>query len=153
MSTPPEHLVFLQLEKLSAELLSADPTPAADLWQRAAAAIDGIEEELVEAYVAISDRDAAALADVIQRWRAGKLALPECDKAVLGRAMNAIRRRIKLTRLDAESTLGGPMTSGKSSGIVGVRAPTQYADEVWETLVRLGRLVDVGDGLYEISGS
>ena len=70
---------------------------------------------------------------------------------VLKTALKAFRKRIKLTRLDAESDLGvGPMSSGRTSGIVAISPPDQYPREVWEELVKQGRLKHAGHGLYEL---
>jgi hypothetical protein len=71
-------------------------------------------------------------------------------KETLARAMKAFHRRLKLTRLDAESKLGhDPMTRGEKSGLVGVRPPEQYPREVWDALVAQGRLRHLGQGIYE----
>lgn len=73
------------------------------------------------------------------------------DPAVLKRAMKAFRKRMKLTRLDDESRLGrSPMTGGKSSSVVAILPPRQYAPEVWAELVRQGKLKDTGNGFYEL---
>jgi hypothetical protein len=75
---------------------------------------------------------------------------PSADE--LRKALKAFKKRLKLARLDAESTLGrGAMTGGKSSGIVSITAPHQYPKAVWDELVRQGRLKYVGQGLYEIA--
>jgi len=72
---------------------------------------------------------------------------------VLKQAMKAFKKRLKLTRLDAESTLGGgPFSSGRGSGIVAIQPPNQYPREVWEKLVEHGRLRRAGGGLYELAG-
>ncbi|MCZ6688617.1 MAG: hypothetical protein O7H41_03340 [Planctomycetota bacterium] len=69
----------------------------------------------------------------------------------LKRALKAFRKRLKITRLDAESSVGGgPMSSGRNSGIVAVRPPDQYPQEVWDKLVEQGKLSSVGHGLYEL---
>ncbi|UCD51914.1 MAG: hypothetical protein JSW27_04610 [Phycisphaerales bacterium] len=70
----------------------------------------------------------------------------------LKRAMKAFKKRLKLMRLDDESTLGGgPFSGGRSSGIVAIQPPSQYPREVWDKLVELGRLRRVEGGLYELS--
>jgi hypothetical protein len=70
----------------------------------------------------------------------------------LKKAMKAFKKRLKLTRLDAESTLGGgPFSGGRDSGIVGIRPPNQYPQEVWDKLVEMGRLRRVEGGLYELA--
>ncbi len=68
----------------------------------------------------------------------------------LKRALKAFRKRLKITRLDAESSLGGgPLSGGRKSGIVAIRPPTQYPQEVWDKLVETGKLKSVGHVLYE----
>jgi len=74
---------------------------------------------------------------------------PPLDKATLKSAMRAFRKRLKLARLDDESRLGGrSLTPGARSGITGIRAPDRFPPEVWEELVRQGRLESHGGGLY-----
>ena len=69
----------------------------------------------------------------------------------LRRAMKAFKKRLKLTRLDSESSLGGgPMSGGRSSGIVAIRPPAQFRQAIWDELVARGRLKASGHGLYEI---
>ena len=44
-------------------------------------------------------------------------------------------------RLDEESKVGvGPMSGGRSSGILAITPPDQYPDAVWEELARQGKL-------------
>ncbi len=65
-------------------------------------------------------------------------------------ALKAFNRRMRLTRLDDESRLGhGAMTGGMRSGIVAIRPPNQFPKEMWDELVRLGKLKYAGQGLYE----
>lgn len=69
----------------------------------------------------------------------------------LRKAMKAFKKRLKLTRLDSESGLGGgPMSGGRSSGIVAIRPPAQFRQAIWDELVARGRLKASGHGLYEI---
>ena len=75
---------------------------------------------------------------------------PSPSKEELKRALKAFKRRLKLTRLDDESKLShGAMTGGGASGIVAIVPPNQYPQEVWDELVRQGKLRHVGQGLYE----
>ncbi|MFV2069507.1 MAG: hypothetical protein ACC645_21290 [Pirellulales bacterium] len=70
---------------------------------------------------------------------------------VLKRALKAFKKRLKLTRLDHESSLGvGPLSGGRPSGIVAITPPDQYPRKVWETLVEQGRLKESGQGQYEL---
>ena len=69
----------------------------------------------------------------------------------LKQALKAFRKRLKLTRLDAESNLGGgPLSSGRDSGIVAVAPPQQFPQAVWDALVRQGKLKPAGRGTYEL---
>lgn len=73
------------------------------------------------------------------------------DKDTLKAAFKAFKKRLKLTRLEEESKIGrSPTTSGRGSGIVGIVPPNQYPHEVWEELVRQGRLKRSGQGVYEL---
>jgi len=52
-------------------------------------------------------------------------------------ALKAFKKRLKLTQLDAESKIaGGPLTSGRGSGIVAIMPPIEYPPEVWEELAK-----------------
>ena len=70
----------------------------------------------------------------------------------LRNALKAFKKRLKLTRLDDESSLGhGPMSGGKSSGIVAIMPPNQYPRVVWDELVKQGKLKYAGQGLYQLA--
>ena len=69
----------------------------------------------------------------------------------LKRALKAFKKRLKLTRLDEESGLGGGnMTGGRTSGIVAITPPNQYPRAVWDELVKQGKLIASDQGLYEL---
>ncbi len=69
----------------------------------------------------------------------------------LRRALRAYKKRLKLARLEDESRLGGgPMSGGKKSGIVAIQPPNQYPKAVWDELVKKGKLVYSGQGMYEL---
>jgi hypothetical protein len=66
-------------------------------------------------------------------------------------ALKAFKKRLKLTRLDAESRLGvGPLSGGTTWGIVAIAPPNQYPRAVWDELVRQGKLKNAGQGLYSL---
>ena len=72
-------------------------------------------------------------------------------REVLKRALKAFRKRLKLTQLDHESSLGGgPLSGGRSSRIVAITPPDQYPRKVWDTLVEQGRLKKSAQGQYEL---
>jgi hypothetical protein len=65
--------------------------------------------------------------------------------------MKALKKRLKLTRLDDESRLGhDAMSRGGRSGVVAVKPPEQYPLEVWQALEAKGRVRGDRHGLYEI---
>lgn len=68
----------------------------------------------------------------------------------LKRALGAFKKRLKLTRLDQESKLGGgrPTTSGKKSDVMGIIPPSDFPPAVWKELARQARLKDMGGGFY-----
>jgi hypothetical protein len=69
----------------------------------------------------------------------------------LKQALQAFKKRLKLTRLDDESGLGGRrLSSGRDSGIVAIQPPNQYPRAVWDKLVEQGKLRRAGAGLYEL---
>lgn len=73
------------------------------------------------------------------------------DPAQLKSALKAFKKRLKLSRLDAESALGhGPMSGGGHSGIVAIMPPNQFPQAVWDELARLGKLRRAGHGMYEL---
>ncbi len=70
---------------------------------------------------------------------------------VLKRALKAFKKRLKLTQLDCESSLGvGPLSGGRPSGIVAITPPNQYPRHVWDAMVEQGRLKKAGPGQYEL---
>ena len=69
----------------------------------------------------------------------------------LKRAMKAFKKRLKLTALDDESRLGrSPLTGGGTSGIESIIPPREFPQEVWDELVKRGRLSKDSDGFYRM---
>jgi hypothetical protein len=66
-------------------------------------------------------------------------------------ALKAFKKRLRILRRDDESAFTrGAMTGGRQSGIAAVKPPHQFPREIWEELVRQGKLRYAGDGLYEL---
>ena len=66
-------------------------------------------------------------------------------------AFKAFKKRLKVLRLDAESSIvGGPMSSGRPSAIVAITPPMEFPLAVWDELVRQGKLKRGGGGTYEL---
>lgn len=123
-------------------------------WKEAEAAVAaaGASEDAGVA-LPVMERDARELAALLAGWDARKIPLVEHDQAVLRRAMNAFKKRLKLVRADdAITSSRNPLSRGASSGITGVRPPEQYPQDVWDTLVAQGRLKDAGHGVLETVG-
>lgn len=73
------------------------------------------------------------------------------SKETLKAAFKAFKKRLKLTRLDAESNLNyRPTSTGKTYDIVAITPPNQYPQEVWDELVKQGKLKATRHGTYEI---
>lgn len=72
-------------------------------------------------------------------------------KETLQRAVKALKKRMKLTRLDDESKLGhDAMSRGGASGVVAVKPPEQYPAAVWQALEAKGRIRLDRHGLAEL---
>jgi hypothetical protein len=141
-----------QMQLLSTVLAAVVQDPTSDAaWQAARAARAACQVDDADLVLALETRDAAALGAILEQWTSGKRLFPEHDREVLKRALKAFRKSLKVTRLDAESSLGvGPMSSGRHSGIVGMRPPDRYPPAVWEELARQGRLIAGKFGVYEL---
>jgi hypothetical protein len=73
----------------------------------------------------------------------------EVTDADMKAAMRAFHKRLKLTRLDDESRLGGRYTSGgRKSQADAIEPPKDFPREVWDALVQAGRLKPMGKGFY-----
>lgn len=72
-------------------------------------------------------------------------------KDELKAAFKAFKKRLRLTRLDEESKMTRrPTTSGQGSSIVAITPPKQFAQAIWDELVKQGRLKNAGHGMYEL---
>jgi len=77
----------------------------------------------------------------------------EPTKEQLKGALKAFKKRLKLTRLDAESQLSrNPLSTGRGHGIVAISPPSGYPQAVWDELVRQNKLKKSGQGQYELVG-
>ncbi|MHC4392731.1 MAG: hypothetical protein ACYS22_15655 [Planctomycetota bacterium] len=67
--------------------------------------------------------------------------MSEFTKDELRRAIKAFKKRLKLVQRDDESSsLGGPLSGGKKSGIVGIVPPPGFPPEIWDALAEKGRI-------------
>jgi hypothetical protein len=66
-------------------------------------------------------------------------------------ALKAFKKRMKVTLLDSESgKIAGPLSSGKTSSIVAITPPSQFPREIWDELVKAGKLRYEGHGMYQL---
>jgi hypothetical protein len=67
-------------------------------------------------------------------------------------AFKVFKKRLKLTRLDDESRLSGRgLSAGRSSDVVAIGPPSEFPKEVWDELVRQGKLRYAGNGTYGLA--
>jgi hypothetical protein len=155
VSETENRLLITRLRDLVARIAAGlDPAAADAAWAEAETAVNaaGAGEEAAIA-LPVLERDANAVAALVAAWDAKTTPLATEDQAVLRRAMNAYKKRLKLTRADDEySSSRNPLSRGTSSSILGVRPPDQFTADVWALLVRHGRLRDGGHGLLEPIG-
>lgn len=106
----------------------------------------------VEQVVRACDVDGLdAIIDAIEGKVDAAAAAPirEFPASELDAAMRAFHKRIKVSRLADESRLGGRYTSGgRHSDIDAIKPPDGFSDEIWQALVRAGKLKDMGGGFY-----
>ena len=149
MFNPQAELLSHFLAARAAEV-AADAANA-EAWLAASQALGTLKDVDPDLAAAVGARDRALLQAILDQWASGKRPLPEHDRDLLKRAMRAFRKRLGVTQLDDESTVGvGPMSGGRSSGISGVSPPAMYPRAVWLELARQGRLVNAGQGVFEL---
>jgi hypothetical protein len=77
---------------------------------------------------------------------------PQPTPDELKRAFKAFKKRLKVTRLDAESSIsGGPLSGGRRADIVAISPPADFPQAVWDALVKQGKLKPAGRGMYELA--
>jgi hypothetical protein len=149
MFDPERQLLSTVLSAVAAQLTTAGANELP--WEEARRVLAPTRAQEPQLAALIEARDLAALRARVEGWASGKELLPKQDREVLSRAMKAFRKSLKVTRLDAESTIGGgPMSAGRHSGIAGMRPPERYGREVWDELARQKRLISVGHGIFEL---
>lgn len=146
----PQHSLLSRHLARVADRLAAAPDDTGP-WTDATAALGVTREREPDLAAVVDGRDVAALKTVVAAWSDGSRMLPEQDRAVLHSAIKAFKKSLKLTRLDDESRVGaGPMSGGRQSSIVAITPPARFAREVFDELVRQGRMRGGRDGLYEL---
>jgi len=149
MFNPQAELLSQFLAARAAEV-AADASNA-EAWSSAKQGLGSVRDVDADLAAAIEARDPALLQAILDAWASGKRPLPEHDRDLLKRAMRAFRKKLGITRLDEESSVGvGPMSGGRSSDISGVSPPGIYPRSIWLELARQGRLISAGQGVFEL---
>lgn len=122
-----------------------------DSWTLAGRLLTRFPVDRAEATRVVSAKDHAGLDALVRGLENPRSA--QADAAVsegdMTAALKAFRKRLKLTRLDQESKLGGRYTSGgKKSDIDAIVPPNEFPPEVWRALEAAGRLKAAGGGFY-----
>lgn len=154
--------LLAQIEAQLVTITAADAAAAGPCW-------GGMHKLLVKAKIdarevmgVIGSRDLKALQRMVGVLRGDAPEpepIPATDSATahqpdhdtMQNALRVFRRRLKFAQLDVDSKLGvGPMTGGGGDRIAAIEPPREYPFEVWEALVRAGKLRREGDGFYSL---
>jgi hypothetical protein len=143
------------------ELLAAirrydDPRRASDEWKQVYRLLQKSELPADRVGGVVGMRDAEGLAELLAELRnPSGVARPDAPgEEICNKALAAFRKRFSLAVLDDESKLGrNPMTKGAASGIAGIPPPSEWPAQVWQELVRQGKLRYLGYGLYGLPKS
>lgn len=139
-------------ELLSAVRASPDPRHATGEWKQIFKLLQGTDLPKGRVTAVVGMRDVAGLAGMIDQLRAPAPAAENApDAEVCRKALHAFRKRLSLTVLDEDSSLGhGPLSKG-GGATAAIVPPQEWPAEVWRELVRQGKLRDIGHGLYELA--
>jgi hypothetical protein len=141
------------------ELLAAvraydDPRRASAEWKQVFRLLQQTDLPKGRITGVVGMRDVAGLAAMLDELRAPAAGgdEDEIDPEILKKAYEAFRKRLKLTVLDEESTLGrSPLTKGSGSTVAAIVPPNEWPGEVWQALARQGKLRYIGHGFYELN--
>ncbi len=160
MATDPTTITKLD-ELLAAIQAFDDPRRAGSEWKQTHKLLQTTDLASAGVGHVVGMRDVAKLAELVDQLRnapeaceAAPAAPPADvpDEATCKRALRVFRKRLSLTVLDEESTLGrSPLTKGAAAGAASMTAPAEYPHEVWQELVRQGKLRYIGHGFYELA--
>ncbi len=147
-----------KLEELAGKIAGYDdPRRASAEWKQAHKLLDTTDLPPAGLRHVVGMRDLAGLGELVELLRAPTSNEPTAatgdapDEATCKRALRVFRKRLSLTVLDEESKLGhSPLSKGAEASTARITPPTEYPDEVWQELVRQGKLRYVGHGFYEL---
>ncbi|MEM9374135.1 MAG: hypothetical protein AAGA55_10875 [Planctomycetota bacterium] len=125
-----------------------------DAWTLAGRLLSRFPVDAAESARVLKEQDHAGLDAIVQSLehpepKQSTSPTRDVTEADMKAAMRAFHKRLKLTRLDDESRLGGRYTSGgRKSQVDAIMPPTEFSQDVWNALVAAGRLIPVGKGFY-----
>jgi len=143
------------------ELLAAigkydDPRRASSEWKQVYKLLQKTDIRPGRITSMVGMRDVAGLGETIEQLSAPEAEAAGADGDVpdsetCKKALKAFRKRVAVTRLDDDSTLGrSPLSKGASKGPLAISPPIEWPAQVWRELARQGKLRDVGGGFYEL---
>lgn len=156
MTSEPQ--IVSQLQDLLSKIRAfPDPRRASNEWKQAFNLLKKTGVESNHLANVIARRDVEDLSQLISEL--GSTDAPAAadanapDDATCKAAMRAFAKRLKLTKLDAESQINSrnPLTSGASSSIDSIIPPKDFPPEVWAELARRGELRHTGQGFYALA--
>ncbi|HOD80806.1 MAG: hypothetical protein BWX88_00289 [Planctomycetes bacterium ADurb.Bin126] len=153
---PTDPAVVDKLEQLAAAIAGyADPRRASDEWKQVYKLLQKTDLPSAQIAGAVGMRDPARLAGAIEAIRTPVEAPPPVEPPnadVCRKAFQAFRKRLELTTLDEESTLGhGPLSKGAGHAVAAIVPPNEWPEPVWQELVRQGKLRHIGRGFYALA--
>ena len=69
---------------------------------------------------------------------------------LLGKAMGAFKKRLKMNQLDQDSKLGRSPMSPTRSKVTAITPPREFPRPVWDELFAQGKIRPVGGGMFEL---
>ena len=147
-----------KLDELMATIGACDDPRRASHWKQVYKLLQATDLPGPQVKHVVGMRDMARLTELVDRLRApadsgqaSAVAAGTVDEVTCKRALRAFRKRLSLTVLDDESTLGrSPLTKGSVASTAAITPPIEWPEEVWQELVRRGKLHCIGHGLYEL---
>ena len=140
-----------------------DPRRASTQWKAALNLLRKTDLDPNHVANVVAGRNLKALEEMVAQLATGSPP-PATDDALrkpppgfteddLAAAMKAFRKRLKLTRLDDESKINSrnPLSKGQPSKIDEIMPTFDWPREVWETLVKRGKLRATGRGFYQLT--
>ncbi|MFK7884764.1 MAG: hypothetical protein AB8F26_11340 [Phycisphaerales bacterium] len=125
-----------------------------DAWALAGRLLSRFPVDATESARVLKDKDHPGLDRMVfalenPQPKAASDSSIEVSDSDMKAAMRAFHKRLKLTRLDDESRLGGRhLSGGRKSDVDAIQPPNEFPKEVWKALVAAGRLKPVGKGFY-----